>query len=100
MHREILHVSVGYEVDHINRNRLDNRKSNLRICSHAENTRNASTRKDNLSGHKGVSSKTTGGWDVRVSKFYVGSFKNFEDAVDAYKNASVKIFGDFSEYKK
>lgn len=40
LHREIMSAPCGYDVDHINHDTLDNRKSNLRICLHAENLRN------------------------------------------------------------
>jgi hypothetical protein len=44
----------GYVVDHINRNTIDNRKENLRICTISENGMNKSKKSNNSSGHKGV----------------------------------------------
>jgi hypothetical protein len=44
MHREITSAPLGKVVDHINHNGLDNRKENLRICSHAENCRNTNSK--------------------------------------------------------
>ena len=40
MHREIAKTKPGMLTDHINRNKLDNRKENLRFCSHRENMKN------------------------------------------------------------
>lgn len=54
MHRFILNAPKGFEVDHINHNRLDNRKSNLRIVTHQENQHNLAIGKSNTSGYKGV----------------------------------------------
>lgn len=57
LHREIMDLSHGdpREVDHINRCRTDNRRSNLRLTDRVGNIQNASTRADNKSGFKGVS---------------------------------------------
>lgn len=53
MHRVIMDAKKGEEVDHINRDPLDNRRSNLRICSRSENCAN-STSRPNKYGYKGV----------------------------------------------
>ena len=55
MHREITNAPKEKPVDHINRNPLDNRKENLRVCTHQENQMNRGKSKDNKSGYKGVS---------------------------------------------
>jgi len=53
IHRVIMNAHDGEEIDHINGNTLDNRKSNLRICTHAENIRNKKS-KSKTTGFKGV----------------------------------------------
>ena len=55
MHREIMHAPEGMVIDHINHNGLDNRKANLRICTPADNARNARYPKINTSSkYRGV----------------------------------------------
>jgi hypothetical protein len=56
LHRIVTGANTGDEIDHINRDKLDNRKSNLRICTHSQNNHNnAMLHVKNTSGHKGVS---------------------------------------------
>jgi hypothetical protein len=54
MHRVVMDAPKGMDVDHINGNPLDNRKSNLRICTRAQNCQNKKLRRDSASGFKGV----------------------------------------------
>jgi hypothetical protein len=59
LHREIIKdIPKGKVIDHINNNRLDNRKANLRVCSIRENISRAGISKANTSGFKGVKYKT------------------------------------------
>ena len=54
LHRLIIDAKKGEIVDHINRNRLDNRTSNLRIATRSQNTLNSAMRLDNTTGYRGV----------------------------------------------
>ena len=54
MHRVIMNNPDGLDVDHINRNTLDNRKENLRVCTRAQNCQNKPARRDSATGYKGV----------------------------------------------
>ena len=54
MHREVIQTPEGLFTDHINHNGLDNRRKNLRICTHQNNIRNQKIHIDNTSGYKGV----------------------------------------------
>lgn len=91
----------GFEIDHINGNKLDNRRSNLRICSHEENMRNRKMNKNNKSGFKGVGfSKRENKWQVYIgvkkAKKFLGYFEELKDAAEAYKKASEYFHGDFA----
>ena len=102
MHREIIKTPDGMETDHINGNKLDNRKDNLRICTHAENGRNAKMRKDNTSGYKGVYfHKRDKHWvaqiDARKKQIFLGYFNTAQEAASAYDEAAKKMFGEFAK---
>ena len=102
MHSVIMDTPIGMETDHINGNRLDNRKSNLRICTTRENQGNSKIRKDNTSGYKGVSfnkGKYVAFIKVFGIKKYLGRFEKAEDAAEAYASASKKVFGIFGRTK-
>lgn len=63
MHRAILNVRKCTSVDHKDGNGLNNQKTNLRKCTHAQNMRNTKVRTDNVSEHKGVM------WDRNRNKW-------------------------------
>jgi uncharacterized protein YeaC (DUF1315 family) len=82
-------------IDHINGDRSDNSMVNLRVVTHSENNKNAAMRKDNTSGHTGVSwSKPQNKWlaQIKVNRKSIGLgfFDNKQDAISARKEASEK----------
>jgi hypothetical protein len=88
-------------VDHINHDRLDNRKENLRVCIHAENIRNQLTRSTNTSGYKGVTwHKKYKRWQAQIGYngkvITIGRFKNKKDAALAYNKKALELFGEFA----
>ncbi len=99
MHRLLLQPPAGMEVDHINGNTLDNRRANLRICTHAENCRNRRQRSDNRSGLKGVS-PYPGGYRATIfvdgRNIHLGCFTDLEEAARAYDEAAVRYYGEFA----
>jgi hypothetical protein len=107
MHRLIMGLSLGdgVVVDHINNEKLDCRRCNLRLCSVAENNRNVGLRKDNTSFYKGVSfDKARGKFQARImfenKIIYLGRFKDPKEAAVAYNAAALKYFGEFATLNK
>lgn len=98
----LMHHVLGFpNCDHKNRNALDNRKENLRQCSHDENCRNRSKRSDNTSGVIGVSwYKRNQTWKAYISLnkklVHIGYFTNKEDAIKARLKAEAKYYGEFA----
>lgn len=89
------------DVDHINGNTLDNRKSNLRKATHQQNMMNQKIHKNNTSGVSGVTfNKRNQCWVARIGyrmkRIYLGSFSNYEDAVKARKEAEKKYFKEWN----
>lgn len=86
-------------VDHINGDIYDNRKSNLRVVTQAQNSMNQKKSKNNTSGVSGVYSHNNK-WCAHIKlngeNIFLGIFENFDDAVMARKNAEDKYFGEYS----
>ena len=106
LHRLIMDFPETGVVDHIDKDKSNNRKSNLRICTIKENCRNRSKLKSNTSGTTGVTwHKRDKKWQssivVNYKTIYLGSFLNKEDAIKARLEAEEKYYGEFSpNYKK
>lgn len=84
MHVLIMQPKEGEEVDHINHNKLDNRRINLRCCSHAVNIRNL---KPKTSKYSGVHyDKSRGKWRAEVNRKFLGRFKTEIEAANAVRN--------------
>ena len=100
LHRLIMNAPNDMVVDHINLNRLDNRESNLRVCTAKENSYNKGLLKNNTSGITGVNfDKKRNKWSARliINGEYVlrERFNTKEEAILARENAEKKYFGEF-----
>lgn len=101
MHREILNTPQGSFTDHINHNGLDNRKQNLRICTHSQNLRNQKLQQERTSKYKGVSwQKNCTMWVAFIGykgkKIYLGAFDNEIEAAKKYDQKAKELFGEFA----
>lgn len=100
-HREIMNADKSIEIDHINRNPLDNRRENLRVATRSTNCRNQGVRTDNVSGYKGVSWKASRNrWLARINfdgKIVTkAGFKCKHEAARAYNELAKKYHGEFA----
>lgn len=106
MHRLILGLTDKCaHTDHIDRDGLNNRRSNLRICTNSENQRNRGILVNNTSGYKGVSRWTgrgKGEWQAQImvdgKGRHLGLFTSKEDAYAAYCKAAKELHGEFANY--
>jgi hypothetical protein len=97
----VLNAPPGMQVDHINRNRLDNRRSNLRFATPGEQARNVSLNARNTTGYKGVSflqraQRWTASVKFEGEDYYMGVFRSPEAAAFAYDFAARALHGQFS----
>lgn len=102
LHRQLLKLEP-YNLltgDHINGDKLDNRRSNLRVCTQGQNNRNSVARATNKSGFKGVSwKKSAKKWCAQIMAdrvIHIGVFKDKEYAAYLYDQYALQLHGDFA----
>lgn len=100
LHRFILNVTDEDKiVDHINRNPLDNRKSNLRVTDTKGNARNQTKPKSNTSGYKNISMRN-GKYRVTITKDYkryeLGMYTTLEEAIEVRDKKLKELHGEFA----
>ena len=99
MHKIITNTDEHAVIDHINRDKLDNRKENFRHVTKSENRINSKTRTNNTSGVQGVRFEQ-GKWRVRISVngkyLHLGMFDDFDVAVKTRLEAKKKYYGEFA----
>jgi hypothetical protein len=103
MHRLIMNAPEGMFVDHINRDTLDNRKSNLRICSRSQNQHNqgvwSGRQGHKTSKYKGVC-VSGNRWRAQIGdngkRVRIGYFAVEIDAARAYDAAALKLYGEYA----
>lgn len=105
IHRYILTIDGDYEIDHINHNPMDNRKCNLRICTHQQNQCNQPLQKNNTSGVTGVSfysprNKYRARIKASQQDIHLGYYETFIEAVQARNIGMECMFGEFGIYNE
>jgi hypothetical protein len=98
MHRFLMDAQPGQIVDHRNRNTLDNRRCNLRFCTHSQNQQNRYCNRG-TSKYKGVY-RERNGWRAYIGfeskQIWLGSFSSEEDAARAHDRAAKIYHGEFA----
>ena len=101
----MMHLIVGKNYDHADRNPLNNRRYNLRPCNICQNAMNSSIRINNTSGVTGVNwDKQSQKWIARIqcygNRITLGHFENKEDAIKARLEGEAKYHKDFAPQNK
>ncbi len=101
MHTLVLKPKPRQQIDHVNGDRLDNRRANLRHCSPLQNHWNRQPSGKNPSGFKGVTfSRHHGKWQAQIrhcgQRIFLGHFSTPQAAARAYDAAAIAYFGDFA----
>ena len=101
LHRLILNAPNGVDVDHKNRDTLDNRRSNLRLATRQQNNFNRTKRKGCTSIYKGVHwHKQKGKWQARIvvdrKTRSLGLYSSEIEAARMYDQAAIQHFGEFA----
>ncbi len=105
LHRLIVKkVASGFEIDHINRNGLDNRRINLRVVTHQKNMFNTSKQRGTHSKYRGVTNKEkinkNKPWHAYIKHngkmLHLGYFKSELEAAKAYDLKSKELRGEFA----
>ena len=100
MHRVILNAPPNFQVDHINGNRLDNRRRNIRLATIGQNNKNK--RSVAKSGYKNVYREECINlrWFSKImvdrKTIHLGCYDSKEEAAIAYNNAAIKYHGQFA----
>ena len=100
LHRLLMGFETTKYVDHINGDPADNRRSNLRLATSAQNAQNSAMRKNNRTGFKGVTRHVSGRYQARISVekhcISLGYFSDPVAAAHAYDTAARRYYGEYA----
>ena len=102
LHRLIAKTPDNMVVDHIDGDKLNNTRANLRNCTQSDNCKNVSRRKGGHSTYKGVTWFTTkrhakGYWKAQICGRHIGYYEDEEKAAKAYDQEAIREFGEFAK---
>lgn len=107
MHRLIMKAEKGQQIDHIDRNGLNNLESNLRFSTQSQNMHNTGLQSNNTHGVKGVCFHrrcVSRPWSARIhinkKSISLGYFATKEEAALAYNKAALELLGEFAVLNK
>lgn len=102
-HVQIMGKKNGYVIDHIDQNKLNNQKRNLRFVTKSGNAANSKLSKNNTSGIKGVQRTKSGRWIARLmingKNICLGTYDTIEEAEEARRKGEEKYFNPLFENK-
>ena len=101
LHRFLLSIEdKNQQIDHIDRNKLNNKKSNLRLCSPSQNSANIGLFSINTTGYKGVVQSKYGSYAANIrhsgNRVHIGTYRNIIHAAQAYDKYALIYFNDFA----
>lgn len=101
LHRLLLPDTAGMDVDHISGDKMDNRRRNLRVCTHQQNMFNQKRRCTNTSGYTGVSfMKNVGRYEAYLhhdgKKMRLGLYADVREAAKARDRVAAARFGEYA----
>ncbi len=101
MHRMLLKAGPTDEIDHVDRNPLNNKKSNLRFCTRSQNIQNTPRRAMGSNTYKGVTyRKESGAWRARIvvngKRLSLGEGRDPKELARLYNAAALKYHGAFA----
>lgn len=103
--RFLMKAPINLEVDHIDLDRTNNRRSNLRLCTHQQNQFNQPLQVNNTSGVTGVSyyaprNKYRARIKVAQHDIHLGYYESFEEATQARNVGMRCMFGQYGRYNE
>lgn len=100
LHRFVLSITDERITDHINRNKTDNRKKNLRIVTRQQNNMNRGIPRNNTTGTKGVYKSKNGKYVAQIRKdrrlIHLGTYDTLEEARQVRIEKEIELFGEFA----
>lgn len=101
LHHHIMKPPAGLYIDHRNGNKLDNRRSNLRLCTRSQNYANRGKQSNNTGPYKGAHyHRGHRRWEARIqaagTQYYLGQYNTAAEAARAYNDAALRYHGEFA----